>query len=374
MIALFLLCLGAMAGTVRVHVLDVGQGDAILIEAPGDKTVLIDAGTGKSNVTQQLQERGIKKLNLVVGSHPHADHIGGMAEVLKSFDIGMYVDNGMTHTTLTYARTTMMVEKKGIPYRAGVNDRVFNIGDEVKLTVLHPRSTLLRGTRSDLNSNSVVLRLDHKDICFLFTGDAEDPTERALLNGGLDECDVLKVAHHGSGHSTSDSFLRAVKPKFAAVSAGLKNRYKHPDEDTLARLKNAGVVVHRTDLEGTITFTSTGRKVSVNTSREAPSPKADMRPGGVANPDGAILVGAQPSLPTNEIADPGAVNINTADVAALDQLPGIGPKKAAAIVADRTQNGPFESCGDLQRVYGIGPATVKGIASQCTAQAPKETP
>ena len=373
MIALFLLCLGAIAGTVRVHVLDVGQGDAVLIEAPGDKTVLIDAGTGKSKVAQQLRERGIKKLNLVVASHPHADHIGGMAEVLKSFDVGMYVDNGMTHTTLTYSRTTMMVEKKGIPYRAGVNGRVFNIGDEVKLTVLHPRSTLLSGTRSDLNSNSVVMRLDHKDICFLFTGDAEEPTERALLSGGLDECDVLKVAHHGSNHSTSDSFLRAVKPRYAAISAGLKNRYKHPGEDTLARLSRAGVTVHRTDLEGTLTFTSDGRKVSVSTSKKAPTldPEATVAPiSDAPHPH----THEQPLLATDEAVGPDAVNINSADAAALDQLPGIGPKKAAAIVSDRTQNGPFESCGDLQRVYGIGPATVRGIASQCTTLAPKETP
>ena len=362
MITLFLLCWGAIAGTVQVHVLDVGQGDAVLIEAPGDKKVLVDAGTGKSKVTQQLQERGIKKLNLVVATHPHADHIGGMAQVLKSFDVGMYVDNGMTHTTLTYSRTTAVVEKQGIPYRAGVSGRVFNIGDEVKLTVLHPRSTLLRGTRSDLNSNSVVLRLDHKDICFLFTGDAEDPTERALLNGGLDECDVLKVAHHGSGHSTSDSFLRAVKPRYAAISAGAKNRYGHPDEDTLARLASAGVTVHRTDTEGTITFTSNGKKVSVSTAKKAPS----AGPGDAAH--------AHKPLHTDETGGPGAININTADVAALDQLPGIGPKKAAAIIAYRTQYGPFGNCGDLQRVYGIGTGTVKGMGSQCTVQAPEETP
>jgi len=369
MIALFLLCWGAIAGTVQVHVLDVGQGDAVLIEAPGDKKVLIDAGTGKSKVAQQLRERGIKKLNLVVGTHPHADHIGGMVEVLKSFEIGMYVDNGMTHNTLTYSRTARAIENLGIPYRAGVRDRVFNIGDEVKLTVLHPRSTLLRGTRSDLNSNSVVLRVDHKDICFLLTGDAEDPTERALLNGGLDECDVLKVAHHGSGHSTSDSFLRAVKPRFAAASAGLKNRYGHPDEHTVARLASAGVTLHRTDLEGTITFTSDGKKVSVSTAKEAPS----TGPGATVL-GGYAVHGDEPPLHTDETDAPGAVNINTADEAALDQLPGIGPKRAAAIIAYRTQNGPFGSCGDLQRVYGIGPGTVTGVAGQCTVLAPKPKP
>lgn len=348
----------ALAGTLQVHVLDVGQGDSILIEAPGDKRVLIDASTDGADVAERLQARGIEKLNLVVSTHPHADHIGGMASVLKNIEVGMYVDNGMTHNTLTYLRTTQAVEKRNIPYRAALNGRVFNVGPEAKLTIIHPRSTLLRGTRSDLNSNSVIIRLDHKNICFLFMGDAEDPTERDLLNRGLETCAVLKVAHHGSAHSTSDSFLRAVKPKYAAISSGAGNRYGHPAPETLSRLKAADVEVHRTDLEGNITFISSGRSVSIRSQKPAPIVAKQASESSPQQESSADQV-----APTG---DP--VNINSANASTLQRFHGVGPSKSAAIIADRTANGPFSSCGDLQRVKGIGPKTVEAMGTLCITE------
>lgn len=347
----------AFAGTLQVHVMDVGQGDSILIEAPGDKRVLIDASTDGANVAERLQARGIEKLNLVISTHPHADHIGGMAAVLKNIEVGMYVDNGMTHNTLTYLRTTQAVEKRKVPYRAALNGRVFNIGTEAKLTILHPRSTLLRGTRSDLNSNSVVVRLDHKNICFLFMGDAEDPTERDLLNRGMENCSVLKVAHHGSAHSTSDSFLRTVKPRYAAISAGAGNRYGHPAPETLSRLKAADVEVHRTDIEGNITFISSGRSVSIRSQKTAPVAKEASE----SDPTKIEAVAA-----TTTPGEP--ININAADAIALQQFHGVGPSKSSAIVTDRTTNGPFSSCADLQRVKGIGPKTVEAMGTQCITE------
>jgi competence protein ComEC len=360
-----LLTLAALAGELKVHVLDVGQGDAILIEAPGDKNVLIDAGTGKSGVTDQLKRMGIDSLNLAVSTHPHADHIGGMAEVLKTLDVGMYMDNGMSHTTMTYSRTMQALEKREVQYRAAVAGRTINVGPEVKLTILHPRQTQLRGTRSDLNSNSVVVRLDHGRVCMLLTGDAEDPTERDLMNRGLSQCDVLKVAHHGSEHSTSDLFLRAVKPQVALISSGNGNRYGHPDPHALARLESAGVKVHRTDLEGTLTVTSNGKKFSVVGSKKAPDPAP-------SKPDVATVTPQAEPTPTPPPPASGeAVNINTASAAALDTLPGIGPSKAASIVAYRSQNGPFSSCSDLQKVYGIGAKTVTGLSNRCTTSGEK---
>ena len=357
MIALLALCIAAFAGTLKVHVLDVGQGDAILIEAPNNKTVLIDAGTVKANVTAELKRRGIETLNLVVSTHPHADHIGGMAEVLKGFDIGRYMDNGMTHTTLTYARTMAVVERKGIGYIAAVKDRSLQLGDEIVMTIIHPRTTLLRGTRSDLNSNSVVIRLQHKEICFLFTGDAEAPTERDMLNRGVESCDVLKVAHHGSEHSSTSAFLRAVKPRFAAISAGTRNRYGHPDPEALERLHQAGIEVHRTDKEGTITFVSDGKTVKVSTEKTVEAV--------TGHPIAAVTRHPQHSIrpaPTQDLI----VNINTADALALDTLPGIGPSRAATILAHRKKNGPFNSCEALTIIYGIGPKTVANLRPRCT--------
>ncbi len=356
MIALVALCMTAWAGTVQVHVMDVGQGDAILIEAPEGKRVLIDASTGKAGVADKLKAKGISSLNLVVATHPHADHIGGMAEVLKNIKVGRYMDNTMTHTTLTYARTMAAVEKKGVGYVGAIQGRSFNLGKEVKLTVLHPRSTLLKGTRSDLNSNSVVIRMDHKNNCFLFTGDAEEPTERDLVNRGLEECDVLKVAHHGSGHSTTAGFLRAVKPKFAAISAGAGNRYDHPDDAALNRLRSAEVDVHRTDTDGTITFTSDGNSIKVSTERDGGDPFV------------GVSVSDDPGEETAASVVGNKININTADATALDALPGVGPSRATAILDYRKKNGPFKTCDSILEVYGIGPKTVENIRPICTTE------
>ncbi len=270
MILLLALCLSASAAELKVHFLDVGQGDSILIEAPGDKRVLVDAGTSGADVDDMLRKRGIERLDLVVATHPHADHIGGMSKVLKTIPVGMYVDNGMTHTTMTYARTMATVEAKGIQYRAGLAGRVFNVGNRVRIEVIHPRTNKMRGTRSDLNSNSVVLRVDHKKDCFLLTGDAEDPSERFMMNNDIANCEVLKVAHHGSKHSTSMEWLNAIQPKIAVISVGEGNRYKHPAQDTLNRLERSGTEIHRTDLEGTVTLISTGRGITVETERSAP--------------------------------------------------------------------------------------------------------
>ena len=198
--------------------------------------------------------------------------------------------------------------------------------------------------------------MDHKDNCFLFTGDAEEPTERDLLNRGIEPCEVLKVAHHGSGHSSKSAFLRAVKPKYAAISAGKDNRYGHPDEEALARLKSAEVEVYRTDLSGTITFISDGTTLKVTTQREGGDPFGDA----VASVDDASTVPAQ--------GGGARININTADANALDGLPGVGPSRAAAILAHRKKNGPFKTCEALIDIYGIGPKTVANIRPLCTTE------
>ena len=240
-----------------VDMLDVGQGDSLLIRT-ADKTVLIDAGIKKAQVASQLRRLGVDHLDLVVATHPHADHIGGMTEVLNAFDIDLYLDSGLPHTTQTYLTLMQAIEAKGITYRTANVGLQLKLGDEATLTVLHPGENHLIGTRSDLNSNSVVLRLDHEDVSFLFTGDAEDPTEQTLIRSNIQHIDVLKVAHHGSGHSTSDAFIRATTPTYALVSCAADNRYGHPAPATMKRLRQAGTQIYRTDLSGHIRVLSDG--------------------------------------------------------------------------------------------------------------------
>ncbi len=282
-----------------MEVLDVGQGDSILIRTP-EKAILIDAGEGEVSVPKLLAERGITVLDLVIGSHPHADHIGGMDDVLDTVTVKNYVDNGLSHTTKTYEAVMQRIEDKGIPYRAGIAEMKFNLDDGAVLELLFPRDKKLSDTRSDLNSNSVVARLTHGKNCFLFTGDSEEPTENALLDAGVTQCDVLKVAHHGSRHSTTSAFLSVVKPKIALISLGVGNRYGHPGDETLARLAAVGAEIYRTDLMGTLTVVSDKSKVRVETGTKAPVLVATA-PGPTSHPEKRPAV-QDPSRPGHELS------------------------------------------------------------------------
>lgn len=355
MLALWCMLMTAIAGTVTVEILDVGQGDSILIRSPEGKTVLIDAGTGRTDVVPMLQQRGISELNMVIGTHAHADHIGGMDEVFEAIPVKVYLDNGMPHTTKTYEKVMKLVEDKEIRYIEGKRDQEFNLGKEIKLQVLHPQNTLLRNTRSDLNSNSVVVRMTHGKNCFLFTGDAEEPTEHQLVQQGVGTCDVLKVAHHGSNHSSTNHFLQTVQPKIALISLGVDNRYGHPGDEAMDRISNTGAEIYRTDTMGTITVTSDGKKLTVQTKKEAVVHKVDK---------GTVKEIAHTTMDTTVITNvDGKFDINTASQQQLESISGIGPSKATAIIAYRTEHGPFKSIQELTNVSGVGPKTAEKIAA-----------
>lgn len=252
----------AWGGSLVVDVLDVGQGDAILVRTEA-KAVLIDAALKKADVVGQLRRLGVDHLDLVVTTHPHADHMGGMSDVLAAFPPKLYLDNGLPHTTETYTELMKLVEDRNVPYQTALTGNALRLGTEATIEVLFPGDRALRNTRSDLNSNSVVLLLDHGDVEFLFTGDAEEPTEQALVALGLPDVDVLKVAHHGSEHSSTDPFLRAVKPEIALISCGVDNRYGHPTVEAIDRLKRVGATVYRTDRSGQLRLISDGHTVEV---------------------------------------------------------------------------------------------------------------
>ena len=410
-----LLCAWVVAwgGTLQVEVLDVGQGDSILITSPAGKTVLIDGGTGRRSVMRALENRQITSIDLMVNTHAHADHIGGLDEVIEALPVRAYVDSGMPHTTETYRRVLDLVERKGVPYKAVRAGQMFRLDDGISIEVLAPEDPLLTGTRSDLNSNSVIMRLQHKKVCFLLMGDAELETEHRVMERGLEPCEVLKVAHHGSRYASSKKFLEVVQPEWAAISAGRNNRYKHPAPEALRRLERAGATVLRTDLHGRVLFESNGRKVEVFVSRisddvqlpagvthkKPPRRDASTVPAPVASntrPHKGGGIKVEDRKPDDRKADPpdlspdsqaridalrerpgavpaaagGKIDLNRATADELTRVPGIGPAKAAAIVTHRETKGPFKSVAEADAVPGIGPATLAQLQAHTVVTAP----
>lgn len=301
---MMLLLLGsALAGDLTVDMLDVGQGDSLLLTTPSGQRILIDAGTSSSGVADTLLRMNVDRLDYAFSTHPHADHIGGMAEVIERIPVVQYFDSGSRHTTRTYRKLQETLSSRGIARKSVSAGQTFDLGDGATMKVIWPGTMRLEGTRSDLNSNSVVLRVDNGDDCMLFTGDAEEDTEHAIVRHNFQPCELLKVAHHGSRHSTSQSFLNAVTPEIALISAGSGNRYRHPGEETLRKLHRMDVEVYRTDLTGHVTIVSTGSGFRVedglpdSAALRVSAPVAPPESGPVEDPTEVVPIITDPPVP-----------------------------------------------------------------------------
>lgn len=244
----------------KVHFIDVGQGDSIFIELPNTKTMLIDAAENEyaDRITNYIYSCGYNTLDYVVATHPHSDHIGGMADVIGAFNVENVILSPATHTTKSYTNMLKAIDDSGAKVKIGVaGTEIFSDGD-LSAVVIAP----VTEDYSDLNNSSVMVMLTYGSRKFLFTGDAEN-SEENTITADID-CDVLKVGHHGSSTSTSRAFLTAASPEYAVISCGMGNSYGHPHIETLDRLKGAGVKVYRTDLQGDIIMTCDGEKITVN--------------------------------------------------------------------------------------------------------------
>lgn len=250
--------------------IDVRQGDSTFIELPNKKAMLIDAGESYSvdSVIDFIKDKEYKKIDYVIATHPHADHIGGMEKVVRTFKIGKIFMPSEKTTSQTYKKMMAAIKAKGLTVKqAFAGMKILNkkkMG--LKGTLLAPQKDK---SYSDTNDYSIVFKLKYKKNKFLFTGDAESLSEGEMIDAGYNlSADVLKVGHHGSLSSTSASFLAEVSPKLAVISVGEGNKYKHPEHDTLKRLKTFGTKILRTDKNGNITVVSTGRKITYSTSKK----------------------------------------------------------------------------------------------------------
>ena len=234
----------------RVYCLDVGQGDSILI-TNNNKTMLIDASKNEmgSRVVKYLNDLGIKKIDYLVGTHPHEDHIGGLDNVIKNFDIGTIYMPNVVATTKTFEEVIDAISAKKLKVTSPKTGDKFTVGN-AECEVMS-----IRNDKDDYNNCSIVIKMDFNNVSYLFTGDAEESVESSRK---WPHIDVLKVGHHGSNTSSSKKFLEQIKPEVALISVGQGNTYGHPTQATLKRLSNIGAKIYRTDENGTILLIEKG--------------------------------------------------------------------------------------------------------------------
>jgi competence protein ComEC len=251
----------AVSGELKVSFIDVGQADSILLQQ-GDKFMLIDAGNNGDvqTVKDYLTSQGVKELQYFIGTHKDEDHIGGADGVINSLKVGKVYFPKQVATTQTYKDFVTAVKNKGLSLTVPKVGEQFKLG-EAAVTVLAPNSS----EYEDSNDYSIVVKVTFGSTTFLLTGDAEALSEKELVASGKDlSATLLKVGHHGSLTSTSQAFLDKVNPKFAVISAGAGNKYGHPAQETMDKLKAKGVQVFRTDEQKTIIATSNGKEINFN--------------------------------------------------------------------------------------------------------------
>lgn len=248
-------------GQMKVHYIDVGQGDSELIQNNG-QNMLIDTGTNAStnSLISYLKAQGVNKIDYLILTHPHEDHIGGADAVIENFNIGTIYMPKVTENTKTFKDVVNAMNAKGLNASQPDAGTEFNLG-QAKCTVLGP----INVNSKDLNTYSIVIKVTFGNNKFLFTGDAQTSNENDMINKGFDlSADILKAGHHGSNTSTSDVFLNKVNPKYVVISCGKGNDYGHPHQETMQKLQTKGIQVYRTDEAGTIVATSDGNNINFN--------------------------------------------------------------------------------------------------------------
>lgn len=340
---LWLLCLSASvayADTLRVHFIDVGQGDAILLET-SDVRILVDAGQ-RNNAWQYLAESGFETLELIIATHAHADHIGGFVPILDDLMVAEVWYNGQTHTTRTFERFIDAVLESDAAYHEPTRGETRAYGKLI-LEVLHPTSSAAE-YEGHLHDKNIVVRAVFGEFSVLLTGDAESDVEQELIEEELElTSTVLKMGHHGSRTSSTLPFVEVISPEVAVYQAGEGNRYGHPHDEALASVLAVNAAIYGNDVHGTIIIETDGESYSLLLEHDEPAI-------GEAQID-------------TEALEPGCVDLNSANKQALSQIVHISEVRAARIIEQRERR-PFERVRDLERITGLGPSRIEDIEAQ----------
>lgn len=244
-----------------VHFIDVGQGDSILIQV-NNKNMLIDAGpkSDKNELLNYLSKLNVDKLDYVIATHPHEDHIGNMSDIIDSYNVLKFYAPKVQTTTKTFEKMIDSLKRKGLKINVIRRDTdSIDLGKNTNVRVFSP----IDDSYENLNNYSSVIRIQYGSTSFLFTGDAEKDVEEKILDNNENiGSDVLKVGHHGSSTSTSKAFLNKINPSIGVISVGKDNTYNHPNNETIKSLKENKVTIYRTDKDGTVILSSDGTKIS----------------------------------------------------------------------------------------------------------------
>lgn len=240
----------------KLHFIDVGQGDSMLIETPMNQTILIDGGPPESGekLLQYLRDRNIREIDLLIVTHPDIDHIGGLIPVMKSIHVKQIIESGKFHTTKTYDDYVETIIKKKIPVKLAQLDDLIRIDPILRIQILNTYDYFKTN-----NEASIVLHIQYNDVGFLLMGDVEEEQEIALIKKYNLQADILKIAHHGSNTSSSHKFLTAIKPKIALLSYHKNNQFGHPHDEVVKRLLKTNAMIYSTAVYGNIIIYSNGK-------------------------------------------------------------------------------------------------------------------
>lgn len=332
----------------KAHFMDVGQGDSTLFQFSDggeDFTILIDAGNWTGDeVIHYLRSQKVSQIDIAIGTHPDADHIGQLDQVINTFNVGEVWLSGNTNPSQTFQRLLKAIDAKKVDYYEPRMGEQFEVGP-LQIDVLYPKTI----SEQD-NEESISLKLTYGDVRFILTGDATTDDELKMLQSGIDvKADILKLGHHGSSTSTHPTFLREVQPDVAIYSAGLNNTYGHPHQEVVNLVQNSTIQLYGTDVHGTVIVETDGKDYKILTKK-----------------DGTITPSSSGSTPKDEVkVEPApiggrCIDINTASIERLQEIMHIGPARAHDLINIR----PFTSVDDLGRIKGIGPARIADIKSQ----------
>ena len=247
----------------KVHYLDVGQGDSIFIELPNNETMLIDAAESyqSENIINYLKNLNYQKIDYVIGTHPHTDHIGGLKDIINTFEIGKIYMPKVVSTTKTYESLLMAIKDKNLKINTAKAGTSIIDTDALKINILAPNNS----TYTELNNYSVVTKITYGTTKFLFMGDAEKLSENEIKENVT--ADVIKIGHHGSNTSSSIDFIKKVNAKYGIISVGLNNKYNLPKEETITNWENSGTKIYLTSTNGTIRASSDGTNIKIESEK-----------------------------------------------------------------------------------------------------------